>query len=56
MQLLRSHDWAGGAVNAIQQELGLAGIDSKLGFKFVPDEAEIQQCVDFGMEMAKRIK
>jgi flavorubredoxin len=54
-----SHGWAGGAVKAIQQELeqtGIEFIDSKLAFKFVPDEAEIQQCVDFGREMAARIK
>ena len=54
-----SHGWGGGAVKAIQQELeqtGIEFIDSKLAFKFVPDEAEIQQCVDFGREMAKRIK
>ena len=46
-------------MKAIQQELeqtGIEFIDSKLAFKFVPDEAEIQQCVDFGREMAKRIK
>jgi flavorubredoxin len=46
-------------VKAIQQEIeqtGIDFIDSKLAFKFMPDEAEIQQCVDFGREMAKRIK
>ena len=54
-----SHGWTGGAVKAIQQEMEQTGIeflDSKLAFKFVPNEAEIQQCVDFGKEMAKRIK
>jgi flavorubredoxin len=56
-----SYGWggSGGAVKAIEQEMGLAGIefiDSKLAFKFVPDEAEIQKCVDFGREMAGRIK
>ena len=55
-----SHGWAGGgAVKAIQQEMeqtGIEFIDLKLAFRFVPDEAEIQQCVDFGREIAKRIK
>ena len=46
-------------MKAVQQEMeqtGIEFIDSKLAFRFVPDEAEIQQCVDFGREMAKRIK
>jgi anaerobic nitric oxide reductase flavorubredoxin len=54
-----SHGWGGGAVKAVQQELeqtGIELIDSKLAFKFVPDEGEIQKCVDFGREMAARIK
>ena len=54
-----SHGWGGGAVKAVQQELeqtGVEFIDSKLAFKFVPDEAEIQKCVDFGREIAARIK
>jgi anaerobic nitric oxide reductase flavorubredoxin len=54
-----SHGWGGGAVKAVQQELeqtGIELIDSKLAFKFVPDEGEIQQCVDFGREIAARIK
>jgi len=54
-----SHGWAGGAVRAIQQELGQAGIevlDSDLAFKFVPDRDETQKCIDFGQMVAKRIK
>ena len=54
-----SHGWGGGAVKAVQQELeqtGIELIDSKLAFKFVPDEGEIQKCVDFGREIAARIK
>jgi anaerobic nitric oxide reductase flavorubredoxin len=54
-----SHGWGGGAVRAVQQELEQTGvelIDSKLAFKFVPDETEIQQCVDFGREMAAKVK
>jgi flavorubredoxin len=54
-----SHGWGGGAVKAVQQELeqtGIELIDSKLAFKFVPDEGEIQKCVDFGREVAAKIK
>jgi len=54
-----SHGWGGGGVKAVQQELEQAGvelIDSKLAFKFVPDEGEIKQCEDFGREMAGKIK
>lgn len=54
-----SHGWAGGAVKAIEQELGQAGIDlvaSSLAFKFVPDRDEIQKCIDFGKTIASRIK
>ena len=54
-----SHGWGGGAVKAVQQEMeqtGIELIDSKLAFKFVPDEAEIQKCIDFGREIAAKIK
>ena len=54
-----SHGWGGGGVKAVQQEMeqtGIELIDSKLAFKFVPDEGEIQKCVDFGREMAAKIK
>lgn len=54
-----SHGWAGGSVKAIEQELGLAGIElinSGLAFKFAPNEDEIQKCIDFGKIIAGRIK
>jgi len=54
-----SHGWAGGAVKAIEQELGQAGVevlDSDLAFKFVPDKDEIKKCIDFGKMIATRIK
>jgi len=54
-----SHGWAGGAVRAIQQDMGQAGIevlDSDLAFKFVPDKDEIQKCVAFGTTIAKRVR
>lgn len=54
-----SHGWGGGGVKAVQQEFEQTGvelIDSNLAFKFVPDETEIQKCVDFGREIAAKIK
>lgn len=54
-----SHGWAGGGVKAVEQELGLAGIEvinSGLAFKFAPDEDEIQKCIEFGKTIAGRIK
>jgi anaerobic nitric oxide reductase flavorubredoxin len=54
-----SHGWAGGAVKAVEQELGQAGIevvDCGLTFKFVPDKDEIKKCADFGKTIASRIK
>jgi flavorubredoxin len=54
-----SHGWAGGALKAIEQELGQAGIevaDCGLSFKFVPDKDEIKKCADFGKTIASRIK
>lgn len=54
-----SHGWAGGAVKAIQQELGQAGVEvleSGLAFKFVPDDGELNKCVEFGKAIAGKIK
>ncbi|MFC2000072.1 FprA family A-type flavoprotein [Chloroflexota bacterium] len=53
-----SHGWAGGAVKAVEQELGQAGIeviDSGLAFKFVPDKDELEKCVEFGREVARKV-
>jgi anaerobic nitric oxide reductase flavorubredoxin len=53
-----SHGWAGGAVRAIQQDMGQAGIevlDSDLAFRFVPDKDEIQKCIDFGKMVSRRL-
>ena len=53
-----SHGWAGGAVKAIEQELGQMGVeavDSGLAFKFVPDTDELQKCFDFGRTIAKKV-
>jgi flavorubredoxin len=53
-----SHGWAGGAVKAIEQEMGQMGIelmDSGLAFKFVPEPDELQKCFDFGKTIANKI-
>jgi len=53
-----SHGWAGGAVKAIEQELGQMGVemvDSGLAFKFVPEPDELQKCFDFGVTIANKI-
>jgi len=50
---------ASGALKAIEQELGQAGIevaDCGLSFKFVPYKDEINKCADFGKTIANRIK
>jgi len=50
---------ASGALKAIEQELGQAGIeavDCGLAFKFVPDKDEIKKCAAFGKTIASRIK
>ena len=54
-----SHGWAGGAVKAIQQELGNTGmelVESDLAFRFVPDKDEIKKCIDFGKVRAEKVK
>ncbi|HEY48440.1 MAG TPA: FprA family A-type flavoprotein [Dehalococcoidia bacterium] len=54
-----SHGWAGGAVKAVEQELGQASIDvidSGLAIRFVPDEEELQKCTDFGKTIAVRMR
>ena len=54
-----SYGWAGGAVKLARAELEQAGveiIDSDLNFKFVPDKEEIARCIEFGREIAGRMK
>ena len=54
-----SFGWAGGAVKIIQQEMensGIEIIDSKLSFKFVPDDAEFEKCIEFGQTFANGVK
>ena len=53
-----SYGWGGGAVKAIEEKLGKAGIEivaPALMVKWVPDKDELKKCFDFGKEFAKRI-
>ncbi len=52
-----SHGWAGGAVKALEQELGQAGmevLESDLAIRFVPDEEELDRCFEYGKMVAAR--
>lgn len=54
-----SYGWGSGATKAIEQDLKLAGLEilsSELAFKFVPTEAELDKCRQFGATIAKKIK
>lgn len=54
-----SYGWSGGATKAVRQELeqtGLAMMESDLTLKWVPDEPEIGQCVEFGRQIGQRIR
>ena len=54
-----SYGWAGGAINSIESVLNGAGIKISqpgLGIQYVPDEAGMKQCYDFGKNFAENIK
>jgi flavorubredoxin len=54
-----SHGWAGGAVKEIEgvlQQSGVEIIQPGLAVKYVPDEAEIKKCYEFGKNFASKIK
>jgi flavorubredoxin len=53
-----SYGWGGGAVKTIEESFEKAGMDiatSALTVKWVPDRDELQRCVEFGREFAKRV-
>ena len=53
-----SYGWAGGAVASIEKVLKESGIEvaqAGLGVRFVPDEAEMKKCFEFGKEFAGRV-
>lgn len=54
-----SFGWAGGAVHSLEEILKETGIElsvSSLGIKYMPDETQSLQCVEFGRQFAKKIK
>ncbi|MFA5156728.1 MAG: flavodoxin domain-containing protein [Candidatus Omnitrophota bacterium] len=54
-----SYGWAGGAVKNIESVLGASGIkivQPGLGIQYVPDQAGLQQCYDFGKSFAENVK
>jgi flavorubredoxin len=54
-----SFGWAGGAVKEMEEVVKAAGVElaqSGLSVKYVPDEAELARCVEFGSEFARKIK
>ena len=53
-----SYGWAGGAVKEMQEMLKDSGIEFPIpgvSFKYVPDQAEVASCVEFGSKFAKLI-
>ncbi|MFQ6003487.1 MAG: FprA family A-type flavoprotein [Candidatus Zixiibacteriota bacterium] len=54
-----SYGWGKGAVRGIEQMLQKTKIevlDANLEFQFVPDEEELQKCVEFGSSVARQVK
>ena len=54
-----SYGWGGGATKAIVQEMEQTGIEivePEMTFKWVPEESELAQCVEFGRRIASKIK
>lgn len=54
-----SYGWGKGAVKAVKEELEKAGfevLEADLEFQYAPDEKEINRCIQFGKELAKKIK
>jgi len=53
-----SYGWGGGAVKTIEEKLVKAGMEiaaPALTVKWVPDNNEIQKCLEFGKEFAKKV-
>ena len=54
-----SYGWAGGAVKEMQETLKDSGIDFTIpgvSFKYVPDQAELESCAEFGSKFAQALK
>ena len=53
-----SYGWGGGAIKYIEErfrEAGVELVEDGLGFKWVPAEEEIKQCIELGKRIAARI-
>jgi flavorubredoxin len=54
-----SYGWGGGATAAIEKSLKNAGMEiaaPALTLKWVPNEAELKKCYEYGQEFAKKVK
>jgi len=54
-----SYGWAGGAVREMQEMLKDSGADFSIpgiAFKYVPDQAELESCFEFGGKFAQLLK
>lgn len=54
-----SYGWGGGAIKGMEERLQAAGVkllESGLGFKWVPTEDELNQCVQLGKRVAAVVK
>ena len=54
-----SYGWGGGATKAIINEMEQTGIEivePELTFKWVPEESELAQCVEFGRKIAAKMR
>ena len=53
-----SYGWGGGAVKQIDAELRALGLDvmDPLEVKYVPSDADLDACVAYGREVARKVK
>jgi flavorubredoxin len=52
-----AYGWGGGAQKVIDEGLAGAGfaVDSSLALKWIPDQAELDQCFEYGLEFGKKV-
>ncbi len=54
-----SYGWGSRAIPQMEEKLRQAGVDlveADLSFQFAPDEDEIERCIEFGREFARKVK
>jgi flavorubredoxin len=54
-----SFGWGGGAVRAMTETAKKAGFnvhEASVEIKYIPDEADLKRCFDYGAQIAKKIK